>query len=81
MNNKLDDRTKTFALKILNQFCKTLPQTEEEIFQKYGQFGIDILNIHRNYYNPKQAQQDLDNKSLEDLDKTINEIMLHGKRF
>lgn len=29
----------------------------------------------------KQAQQDLDNKTLEDLNKTINEIMLHGKKF
>lgn len=29
----------------------------------------------------KQARQDLDNKTLEDLDKTINEIALHGKKF
>lgn len=77
----IDDRTKIFALKILNQFCKTLPQAEEEIFQKYGQSGIDILNFQRNYYNPKQAQQDLDDKTLKDLNKTINELALHGKKF
>lgn len=29
----------------------------------------------------KQAQQDLDDKVFEDLDRSINEIALHGKKF
>lgn len=29
----------------------------------------------------KKAQQDLDDKTLEDLNKIVNELALHGKKF